>query len=306
MKIAFNRQIRRSPWGGGAHFASAFADYLIAHNHDVVHQLESDVDWIIMLDPRHETNGFSVNEIFNFKRQYPNVKILHRINDTGVTRGGEELDHMLLMSNNAVANCTVFISEWVRNHFVSKGFDSNKPHSVIHNGCNTEFFYSHHVGYAHMPLRLVTHHWSDNPAKGLDVYRYIDEQAAELNIEFTYVGRYPKEYTPKYTRIISPLYGKALGDELRKHDVYVTGAKYEACGSHHVEGAACGMPVLFHKNGGGVVEMASRYGVGISNVEELPEALQQIKHDYFAIARKINSIDFSAKSMCAKYMELMK
>lgn len=308
MKVAFNRQLRRSPWGGGAHFATAFADYLVANSHEVVYSLLSGIDWIVMLDPRPEAGGFSVNEILNYKRQHPSTKILHRVNDTGVTRGGAELDRIILIANEAVADNTVFISEWVRDYFIGGGFDANKKHTVITNGCDSKFFHPPHLGEPqepHSPLRLVTHHWSDNPAKGLDVYKYIDEHVFDLDVRFTYVGRYPKTYSPKNTQIIQPLYGKELGDELRRHDVYVTGARHEACGSHHVEGAACGMPVIFHREGGGVVEMCSRYGVGINGVDEIPRALEQIRANYRGLVNRAIKHDLSANGMCAKYLRVM-
>lgn len=306
MKIAFNRQTRRTPWGGGAHFATAFEDFLTRQGHDVVHKLEPDLDWIVMLDPRHEEGGFAVGDIYRYKMTNPGVKVLHRINDTGVTRGGLELDSIILGSNKVVADKTVFISSWVRDHFVGRGFDIAKAHQVITNGCDTNYFHPpKNLGFPHSPLRVVTHHWSDNPAKGLDVYRYLDENFSKLDIEFTYIGRYPKSYVPRNTTVIAPLYGEALGDELRRHDVYVTGARYEACGSHHVEGAACGMPVVFHREGGGVVEMCSRYGVGINSVNELDEAIETVRNSYLTLVKRAIQTDLSAETMCRKYLELM-
>ncbi len=306
MKIAFNRQPRRSPWGGGAHFATAFADYLVDHGHQVIYSLEPNIDWIIMLDPRYEDGGFSVKNILDYKQANAGVKILHRVNDTGVTRGGRELDRMILIANEAVADQTVFISTWVRDYFIGGGFESKRSHAVINNGCDSTFFYPLQRSMTHSPLRLVTHHWSDNPAKGLDIYRYIDEHITDLDVHFTYIGRYPKDYTPKNTMVIQPLYGMDLGDELRRHDVYVTGARHEACGSHHVEGAACGLPVIFHRDGGGVIEMCSRYGVGISFVDEFAEALKNVRANYHTLHRHTVVTDFSSDTMCAKYLELMK
>jgi hypothetical protein len=159
MKIAFNRQPRRSPWGGGAHFATTFADYLVAHGHEVVYTLQPDIDWIIMLDPRAEQGGFAVGDIQYYKHINPQVKVLHRINDTGKTRGGDELDRVILGSNIVVADYTVFISNWVRDYFVSKGFDITKPNSVINNGCESKFFYPKSRHDFHIPMKLVTHHW---------------------------------------------------------------------------------------------------------------------------------------------------
>ncbi len=307
MKIAFNRAVRRSPWGGGAHFATTFADYLTARGHEVVYTLEGKVDRIVMLDPRFEAGGFGVDSVACYQRMFPAVKVLHRVNDTGVTRGGDELDRMIMDANALVAaDHTVFISEWVKRYFVSKGYDATRSHSVITNGCDANFFHRKDRRAEHKPLRLVTHHWSDNPAKGLDLYKHIDDLIDRgAPIQFTYIGRYPKEYVPKHTNVVAPLYGQALGDELRENDVYVTGACWEACGSHHVEGAACGLPIVYHKDGGGVVEMCRRYGEGIGDVSEFKEALTKIKNHYRSYAASAESADLSAETMCAKYLDVI-
>lgn len=327
MKIAFNRQPRRSPWGGGAHFATTFADYLVAQGHEVVYSLQPGLDWIIMLDPRYEDGGFAANDIAIYKAKHPHVKMLHRINDTGVTRGGEALDNLIIGANQ-LADRTVFISSWVKDHFGPRKRHPNDTDAVITNGCDERYFYPegwtstewykarsgsdgkifYPPGFdkPHTPVRLVTHHWSNNPKKGVDLYEYIDELIdCGAKLEFTYVGRYPVGHIPKHAKIIAPLYGTALGDELRKHDVYVTAARHEACGSHHVEGAACGMPVIYHNEGGGVVEMCSRYGVGIDNVSEFNAALETIQKDYRSFYNLASNADLSAATMCKKYLELM-
>jgi len=331
MKVAFNRTPRRSPWGGGAHFATTFADYLVANGHEVVYGLETEVDRIVMLDPRWEAGGFGVDSISVYQRMFPNVKVLHRVNDTGATRGGDELDNCIIDANRLVADATVFISKWVADYFAAKGLNPRNQ-TVITNGCDANFFhpspsstewrergwqrrnswsetnefYPPGPDKPRNPLKLVTHHWSDNPAKGLDLYKHIDDLIGKgAPIEFTYVGRYPKEHAPKHTKVVAPLYGAALGGELRQHDVYVTAARWEACGSHHVEGAACGLPVVYHKDGGGVVEMCRRYGEAIGDPSELKEALTKIKNYYKSYMWSAESADLSSDTMCEKYLRAL-
>jgi glycosyltransferase involved in cell wall biosynthesis len=317
VKIAFNRKIRRSPWGGGAHFAVVLEDYLVKIGHSIVHNLEEGIDVIIMLDPRQEEGGFGISEIIEYKERCPNVKILHRVNDTDYARGlkassGDDRAYLepLIIWANRYADQTVYISKWVQGHYQERSREWTKPMNVgtvITNGCDTSFFYPKTERELHKPLRLVTHHWSTNPNKGLDLYKHIDELIdCGANLEFTYVGRYPVGHVPKHTKIVAPLYGTELGDELRKHDVYVTAARHEACGSHHIEGAACGMPVIYHNEGGGVVEMCSRYGVGIDDVSDFKQALTKIKNHYDSYRWSAESADLSAETMCEKYLELIK
>ncbi len=328
MKIAFNRKERRSPWGGGAHFATTLGDYLTKVGHTVVHQLEDGIDAIIMLDPRPEEGGFDAGAIHTYVCSHPKTKVLHRINDTDVARGTHFLDPIIMGANALVADVTVFISRWVADYYDIKGLRPSHYATVITNGCDTNVFYPpgwtstewsriragsdgkifYPPGFdkPHKPLRLVTHHWSNNPMKGLDLYERIDDLIdVGAPLEFTYIGRYPATHVPKHTKIIPALYGMELGDELRKHDVYVTGARYEACGSHHVEGAACGLPVVYHANGGGVNEMCSRYGVEIQNVGQIKTALEAIVRNYKAFADKAQQADLSAETMCEQYLDLI-
>lgn len=315
MKIAFNRKIRRTPWGGGAHFATALEDYLLKAGHTVVHQLEEGIDVIVMLDPRQEEGGFGIGEIVKHKEQYPNVKVLHRINDTDYARGlkapsGDDRAYLepLIMWSNRYADQTVYISRWVQDHYRERSIEWTKPMSVgvvIPNGCDPDVFH-HSTHEVHKPIRLVTHHWSSNPMKGLDLYERIDElMDVGADFEFTYIGRYPAGHIPKHTKIIAPLYGQALGDELRKHDVYVTAARWEACGSHHVEGAACGLPIIFHREGGGVVEMCERYGEGIKSVADFQLALEKVMNDYRSYREKAIAVDLSADTMCERYLDVL-
>ena len=86
----------------------------------------------------------------------------------------------LLAEANRAADHTVFVSDWLRDYHASRWFDLMRPHSVILNGADPSIF--HPIGAATWkpgtPLRLVTHHWSDNMSKGFELYARIDEVIA--------------------------------------------------------------------------------------------------------------------------------
>jgi len=65
------------------------------------------------------------------------------------------------------------------------------------------------------------------------------------------------------------------------------------------------MPVIYHTDGGGVCEMASRYGVGIGQVEEFEAALATVLSSYDVFREKAIETDLSAETMCRKYLEVM-
>lgn len=307
MKFYINRMIRKSAWGGGSNFVTFLSEKLVEQGHIHCKQLEPDIDQIIMVDPRYEEGGCSLNEIVNYKHKFPNVKILHRINDLDKHRGTDVIDG-IIMAGNLFADETVFISQWLKDYYLERKM---KPKGicggyVIVNGCDETWFYPEVVKQKHEKIRLVTHHWSNNVSKGYKFYQQINDLCASRNdIEFTFIGRYPPTFNPTHTKIYSPLYGKALGDELRQHDVYVTASTWEACGMHHIEGASCGLPVLFHENGGGINEICQQHGESYSSIEDFVKKLDIVSHNLEQYRSKINYEQLSASHCFKRYLDVI-
>jgi len=298
LKIFFNRPIKRDPWGGGAHFITSLYEYLTRSGHDVVFSLDRGIDLIFMFDPRPHSGGDCVNSIYKYKCSNPSTKIIQRINDTDIARPNDKPWRIdLLLHANQIVDHTIFISEWVKDHYIEKGFDFKKPNTVIINGCNPEWYFPDSEKTLNdKRINLITHHWSDNFMKGFDVYNFLDKFVSlNKGFSFTYVGRYNKDYTPENTRLISPIYGPELGDFLRLSDVYVTGARWEACGMHHIEAARSGLPILYHKDGGAVAEVCKNHGVEFSNLEDFEKKLSLIVEKYSDIRERIdyNFLSFS-------------
>jgi glycosyltransferase involved in cell wall biosynthesis len=307
MKIAFNRTIRRQAWGGGAHFHSAMTDILEKKGYIVTNELTPDVDIVFMLDPRYEDGGFGWEAIAAHKRLYRHVKVLHRVNECDARNNSvNNINHQLIQANS-IADHTIFISEWLRSHLAKQGLQPTSS-EVIYNGCRLDWFYPienkpQSLVNIGRKIRLVTHHWSDNRLKGFDLYDALDK-FVEKNpqYEFTYIGRYNKSYTPQNTRIIPPMYGPELGNELRKHDVYVTASRNEPCGLHHIEAAASGLPVLFHTDSGGIYEGAIKTGLPFSNSDTFMSSLAEIVKHYGLYCRRIFDNDLSADKCCEIYL----
>jgi len=305
-KILINRKIVQGPWGGGNNFVKSLYEKLSSKGYDLVHSLNEKIDLIIMIDPRYDDLGISINEIFLYKQKNPNVKILHRINECDVRKNTNNIDDLLLKSNQIVDE-TVFISQWLKNYFIDKGF--NKKSYVIYNGCNSSHFYPENNQHKNVqyPIKIVTHHWSDNWMKGFDVYQYLDELCGKHpdKYQFTYIGRYAKEYKPKNTIIVDPLFDEKLGNELRKHDVYITASRWEPCGMHHIEGAASGLPILYHQDGGGIVEGCVSHGIMFSNLDEIETKINEIYINYHNFIQKINFENLSLDRCLNDYLKLI-
>jgi len=303
VKVSFNRTPPSGPWGGGASFVDNMSKFLISAGHDVIFHLERDVDVIFMIDPRHSDGGYSINEIAHYKSLFPGTKIIHRINECDKRKGTSFIDSLLL-SSNEIADETVFISKWLQKYFKESGF--SKESHVVYNGCDSNFFFKKNNSNINDKLKVITHHWSDNWMKGFDIYSKIDQYLDNHDdFEFTYVGRYSKEYTPSNTRIVSPLSGMKLGEEIRKHDIYVTASRFEPCGMHHVEGSSCGLPVLFHEDGGGINELCINHGEQFKNFEEFLSCLDKVKNEYSSYVDKIDSSFLTSDRCCGEYEEII-
>jgi len=210
----------------------------------------------------------------------------------------------LIFRSNEIADVTIFISNWLANYFIKKGF--NKPYKVIYNGCNSNYFYPKKKREVGDVIRLVTHHWSSNWMKGFDIYTELDKLLENRDdIEFTYIGRYNENYKTKNTKIIPPLYGKALGDELRKHDIYLTASRWEPCGMHHIEGARSGLPVLYHKDGGGINESCRNYGFEYNDIPSLLKGIEKIRTEFREYRNKIDFEFLDSKRCYQEYYNII-
>ena len=102
------------------------------------------------------------------------------------------------------------------------------------------------------------------------------------------------------------MWGPYLGEELRKHDIYVTASRYEPCGMHHIEGAASGMPVLYHRDCGGINELCEKHGEMFVNFEEFKLKLEKVVADLDMYRNKINYSELNIEKCCNKYYQLIK
>lgn len=303
MKIFFNRIPRDEPYGGGNQFLCKMVQLLSQEGHKVTFNLEEGIDIIFLMDPRPGDIGYSIQHVDLYKKHFPNVKIIHRINECDKRKGTNFIDDLLLESTK-IADRVVFISQWLADYFHDKGF--NKTHHVVYNGCDTSIFNPREEKILNSPVKLVTHHWSDNWLKGFDLYTKIDEHLeSNSDFEFTYVGRYYRDYKPKATNVVLPLHGEALANELKSHDIYITASRWEPCGMHHLEGAASGLPVLYHSETGGIKESCVNHGEEFSNFDEFLTGLTKIKEDYQGYLDKIDYDNLSIEKCCKRYYEIL-
>ena len=307
--IAINMYTVNSSWGGSNVFVQQFAGMLKRYGYRVKFNLNGKVDIILLIDPRHDLQhkAFGIEEIIQYKRRNNEVRILHRINECDQRKGTDFMDDLLRKANE-IADYTVFISEWLRNYFADKWFDTNLPHQVIYNGADPKIF--HPIGGSiwnrNKPIRVVTHHWSYNPMKGFPIYQQLDDMINSGQItdcEFWVIGQWPKDMNWRSSMAIPPAHGQKLANLLRQCHLYLTASLWEPCGMHHVEGAQCGLPLVYHADGGGIVEAGKKYGVIFRH--DLKRALQAARDDYASLRKKLFENMPSGDIMTMEYLKVV-
>ena len=311
MKISFGSKIIEGPWGGGNLFLINLKEYLEANGHTIVFDLkDKDIDIILFTDPRKgrgSTSTFGEKEIKKYiSKINKKTRVVQRINECDERKNTKGVNKLYL-SSTEIADSVVFVSNWLQDIYLQLGLDENKS-TVIMSGSNELIFNSY--GRTEKPVnkkfKLLTHHWSSNYLKGFELYSLID-QLLETNkwrnkIEFTYLGNVDKEFAFKNTKIMAPLSGFELANEIKEHDIYVTGSLNEPSGNHHIEAALCGLPVLYI-NSGGVPEYAKNYGVEVT-LKNFEERLEYLIEYYGQFEKKMKSYPYNSTAMCEKYEKL--
>lgn len=262
-KLLLNRKPVDGPWGGGNLFVRAICENAHKFGYEIVHELQFGLDAILMVDPRYDQLGISANEIAAYKRQFKDVRVVHRVNECDARKGTDDMDNML-RACSMFTDATIFVSNWMRDYF-KENWGTREQH-VVYNGVNSDHFRPKEKEEK-KSTTIVAHHWSNNPMKGFDIYEKLDKWAKNNEkYEFVYIGRDRKTFDNAI--VIAPLFGQALGDELRQYDIYISASRFDPGPNHIIEALACGLPTFVHRDGGGAVEFAGNHSV-YDSFEEL-------------------------------------
>lgn len=289
--VAINMYPAAGAWGGSSVFVHQFLAALRRCGIRPVFDLAGPVDVIVIIDPREDllNKAFGMAEVIRYKEQYPKVRIIHRINECDQRKASDFMDEYLRKAND-IADHTVFISQWLKGYFTARWFDPGRSHQVVYNGADPAVFHpmnAHHFDGGR--LRLVTHHFSAHPMKGFAVYQQVDAMIADGRLpdtELWVIGGRPPEMQWRTAKLFAPAAGRDLANLLRQCHVYITASLWEPCGMHHVEGAQCGLPLLYHEDGGGIVEAGKKYGIGF-NKQNLVETINEMRSCHSEMREKV-------------------
>jgi len=308
-RLAFAAKPISGPYGGCNQWQLQVTNYLRTCGYECRYDLKGEIDAIVVTHIGLSGKlAFDLEQIREYKKRHPRTLVIHRINDNDQRKGTREMNPRLA-AYDAICDYRVFISDWLRDHHAADWFDVSKPHSCILNGAEPAVFHpvGSHTWQPGEKFRFVTHHWSDNWAKGFDVYQQFDELLASgkyPDLEFWVIGRWPKEIQWKAAKTFGACSGHELADLLRQCHGYLTASRFEPGGMHFIEGMQCGQPVLFHEDGGGIVELAATQGVGFDskNFEsQLPVFLENYAH----LRQGVLTTPPSGDWMCLQYRRVI-
>jgi len=306
--VAINLVPKNGSWGGANQWTSQLTRYLKACGYRVRHDLRGDVDGIVMTHTGlSDGTSFLHREVAEYRAKHPGVPCIQRINDNDVRKGTDKMD-ALLAEAGAVADHTVFVSGWLRDYHAARWFDRARPHSVIAPGADVSVFhpFGNHPPAPGEPWRVVTHHWSDNWSKGFEAYARIDRAITDGRLrgfELHVIGRWPSDLQWRSARTHPPASGPALAARLRDCHLYVTASRHEPGAMHPVEGAQCGLPVIFSADSGGTVDQCRPFGICFED-DPCP-ALEEARARYPELRARLLACPPSGDAMCIEYRRLI-
>lgn len=297
MRIFFNREPVPGPWGGGSKVLTSIIDQCLVRGHEITFDVNTKSNIIFCIDPRsHQNFKF---ETLLLMRNRDKSKLVQRIGDLG-THGKPEL-FKIVKETSRYSDHLIFPSNWAKEKLVTE----HKNISVIYNAPLKEFKRNNSdlTKVSTNPYRIVTHHWSNNALKGFETYGILDKFCHESpDHNFTYIGRKPE--TSIFKNYIEPQNVEGLTREFFKQNLYLTASKQEAGANHVLEAIAAGLPVIYHKDGGSIVEYCQDYGIMYSNNEELFSIL----NDYSILddlIKNMKKYSRDSTDMATQYVDLI-
>tara|TARA_Y100000592_G_scaffold15326_2_gene22356 strand:- start:5628 stop:6536 length:909 start_codon:yes stop_codon:yes gene_type:complete len=298
MIVYVNRKPHVGPWGGGNKTLSGICENLTSLGHSVVFNLQENIDVILCFDPRPDSSGIWYQHLYNYKQKF-NTPIVHRVGDLGTHSKPELYD--LVKQTIPHSSHVVFPSQWALEYSDFKG----KNYSIIPNRPRSIFYENRDINFKSTEkLKAVTHHWSNNPMKGFDVYSHIDKNLADI-LDFTYIGRVPESFSFARSKYIPPVDDREISKLLPKNDFYLTASRQEAGANHVLEALAAGLPVIYHEDGGSIGEYVGNHGIPYSDQDSLYSAILDMKENLESYKANLKDYSEDIQQTIDQYCEII-
>ena len=295
-KIFVNFEVKEQPWGGGNQFLKGLIRHFIDLNRYTTDFNRANA----LLFNSHHNVEFLDSNIESLDK----IRVVHRV-DGPISRyrgSDQDIDVRIFNNNNKFADITIFQSHWSLQETLKMGFQPKNP-KVIYNFADPKIFnpkWNISKPEIDGPLKIVGTSWSNNPNKGLDTYKWIDDNIDHKKFRFTFYGNIKGDF--KNISINSPLSSYDLSDVLKKHDVYLAPSKHDPCSNALIEALSVGLPVIYRESGGHP-ELVKSGGLGFCENDQIPELLQIIEDNYAIFVENIDPP--KADLIVRKYLEYL-
>jgi glycosyltransferase involved in cell wall biosynthesis len=272
--VAIFHEFSPPPGGGGHQFLRALWDEFEQRGLRVENNVISSTTQACLF------NSFN----FDFERlrrfQKAGCRMVHRVDGPiGIYRGRNDgSDQRIWQINQELADVTIFQSSYSLQKHIDLGLPFKSP-QIIMNTVDPNIFHPQgRIKFSRRrKIRLITTSWSDNPNKGAETYKWLDDHLDWSRFDFTFVGRSPIQF--ERIQMIAPVPSSQVAELLRQHDIFITASQHEACSNSLIEALACHSPALYINNGSNP-EIVGKAGLGFSNKEEIPDLLNQLVDEY--------------------------
>lgn len=295
--IAILHKFHKPPWGGGNQFLLALKKVFANKGQKITSKLGLNVKACIF-------NSFTFNfKNIEYHRYAGNIRFIHRVDGpTFLARGKDRvLDDKVFELNNRIADVTVFQSFWSYQKTIELGYKPVNP-IIIHNAVDPKIFHRNgRIPFSRLrKVRLISMSWSDNPRKGGETYKWIEDYLDWSRFDYTFVGRSHVRF--EKIKCIDPLPSKQLAEILRQHDIYIIASRIEACSNALIEAMSCGLPTLY-LNKSSHPEIVSYGGLPFNNTDEILPQLDRMVENYEMYQNLI--VVPSINEVADRYLSLM-
>ena len=138
-------------------------------------------------------NAFAFDRRLLLRRRHNGCKTIHRVvGPVSIYRGttDDKADRVQREVNDEFADATVFQSQYSLEAHRRMGIEFRSP-VVIMNSVDPSCFYPAKEGRKldNNKIKLIASSWSTHPNKGLDTYKWLDDNLDWDRYHFTFVGR---------------------------------------------------------------------------------------------------------------------
>lgn len=318
MKIFLNYKTTNNPWGGINSFLRSFKEYVDSERSDVIitDSIE-DFDIFFMAAASSSATGEETDKnyieklikrrekLFEKYIKRTRYKIVHRLDGLRAIYKGEFIPNdQVQIDLSQLADYIIFQSKFSLYSFEKFGYNKNN-YTIIHNGVNQNIFNCNGKIFSkNKKIKVLSSSWSDGLNKG---FKTIADFSENERVESYFVGRWNESVDKKNVKVIPPIEREQLAELYKTMDVFLHAAKNDPCPNVVLEALSCGLPVLYH-NSGGTVEIASRYGVSLSDVineKNINNTIDEILDNYTLLIERIQDdlYDFSIRKAADLYIQ---